>query len=127
MGGVHQFIPVLNMLVAPKILNQQTDRRALRVPKHQAGADLILDRDQVEFLPDLSVVTSLNLFQLRKMRVEFRLGRKGSPIDPLQHGIAFVSAPVRTGSAQEFECPNMTCRWKMGAAAQVGELTLTID
>src|SRR6185295_4350358 len=104
------------MLVAPKILNQQPDRRALRMPEHKAGADLILDRDQVEFLPDLSVVTSFNLFQLRQMRVEFRLGRKGGPIDPLQHGIAFVAAPVRTSSTQELECPDMTCRRKMWAA-----------
>ena len=115
------------MLVAPKVLDQQPDRRALWMPEDQAGADVILDGDQVEFLTDLSVVSSLNLFQAREMRVEFRLSREGGPIDPLQHGIAFVAAPVSPGRVQELEYPDMTCRREMRAAAEVGELSLAVD
>ena len=61
------------------------------------------------------------------MRVEFCLGRKGSPVDPLQHGIAFVAAPVGSSRVQELECPDVTRRRKMRAATEIGELTLAID
>ena len=64
------------------------------MPEHQAGTDVILDRDQVEFFSDLPVVSSLDLFQSREMRVQLRLGGKGRPVDPLQHGIAFVATPI---------------------------------
>ena len=42
MRGVDQFIAILNMLVAPKVFDQQPDRRAFWMPEHQSGADFIL-------------------------------------------------------------------------------------
>ena len=108
--GVHQFVAVLNMLLTPEIFDQQPDRRALGMPEHQARTDFILDRDQVEFFAELSVVSPLDLFQFREMRVQFRLCRKGGPVDPLQHGIALVATPIGPTGVQQLECADMAGR-----------------
>ncbi len=63
MRGVDQVVPIANMLLAPKVFDLQTDDRPLWMPEHETRADFILNTDQIQFFPDFSVVTALNLFQ----------------------------------------------------------------
>src|SRR5215831_11904464 len=60
------------------------------------------------------------------MGIQFGLRGKRRTIDALQHGVAFVSPPVRASCMQKFEGANMACGWEMRAAAEIDKRTLTV-
>ncbi len=126
MRGVDQVVPVTNMLLAPKVFNQQADRGSLRMPEHETRADVILYADQVQFFPHFSVITTLNLFQPGQIGINLGSGWKRGPIDPLQHRVPLVPAPVGAGNVEQLEGTDMACRWQMGAPTKIHEITLRI-
>ena len=127
MRGIDQFIALLQMLLSPEIFNQQADQRAPWVPEDQAWPDLILDRDQVQFLPQLAVVPSLDLLQLGQMGIQLGLGRERGTVDPLEHRIPFIASPISSCTREELQCADPASRWDMRTSAEIHELSLAVE
>mmetsp|Transcript_39955 Transcript_39955/g.118960 ORF Transcript_39955/g.118960 Transcript_39955/m.118960 type:complete len:337 (-) Transcript_39955:288-1298(-) len=104
---VHEVVAALQVQVLPKRFNLVAHERALGVPEHQASARrLLLDREQVQVGTDLAVVAARRLGLEVVVRVELRLGIPGRAVEPLQHGLALVAAPVRARHALQVKAVN---------------------
>jgi hypothetical protein len=99
MRGVEQLVVVAIVLVLPEILDKAAQLCPLGLPKDQAGADLVADGEQLEFLAELAMVAFFRFFQIVEMLLEVLLVEKGSAVDALQHVPFFIAAPVGTGNA----------------------------
>ena len=53
---VQQLVPRGQVLLPPVVLHQPPHRRPLRVPEDEPAARVLLDREEVERLPDRTVV-----------------------------------------------------------------------
>ncbi len=97
------------------------------MPEDQPRADLILNRDQVEFLAQLPMIPPLDFFQLREMGVEFFLRRERGPVDPLEHGVPFVPAPVGAAGREQLHGADLGRRGHVRPPAEVHEVALGVD
>src|SRR3990167_10748663 len=72
------------------------------------------------------MVASLDLFKTRQMGVEFGLGREGCSVNPLQHRITLIPAPVGSGGREKLKCADMTGGREVGPATEIDKLALAI-
>ncbi len=103
MRRIDQLVPVAQMLAAPEVLDGQSNAGAFRVPVHQARAGLLVHGVQVQVLADPTVVPLLDLLQLLEMGLQVLAVLPGGPVDPLEHLVLLVSAPVGAGYGRELE------------------------
>ncbi len=123
---IDEFVPVLDVLLAPEILDEQPDGGAFRMPQHEPGADLILNGNQVQFFADFPVVAAFDFFQAGEVRIELGLGGERGSIDPLEHRVTFVAAPVGSGRIEKLEGADMAGRRQVRTTAEIDEFTLGI-
>src|SRR5512146_2305957 len=72
------------------------------------------------------MVAPFDLLQAGEVRVELGLGGERGPIDALEHGVAFIAAPVSPGRREQLECADITGRRQMRPAAEIDEIALGI-
>src|SRR5262245_70181 len=96
------------------------------MPEHETGTYFILDGDQIQFFPELPVVATLDFFQSRKMGIEFRFGRERGAIDPLEHRVALIAAPVGASRVEQFDGSDMARRGQVRATAEIDKIPLRI-
>src|SRR5262245_65132963 len=77
------------------VLHDPPDRPTLRMEDREAGADLVGEREQVEFGAELAVVALLGLLETMQVVVERRLRLPRGAVDPLEHRALLVAPPVR--------------------------------
>ena len=96
------------------------------MPEHHAGR-LVLQVEQVERAAELAVVALLGLLDPVQVGVEIFLPGPGGAVDPLQHLVSRVAAPVRAGKLRQLEHLELAGRRHVRAAAQVGEAPLGVE
>ena len=72
------------------------------------------------------MITTFDFFQPGQVGSELRLGRKRRTINPLQHGIAFISAPIGACCAQQFERSHMAESRQVWSSAKIDKISLRI-
>ena len=115
-------------VLAPlELLDEVAQQRALGVPEHQAGADLVGEGEQVELLADLAVVALLRLLEPVQVGLERRLVGEAGAVDALEHPVLLVAAPVGAGDREQLEGLDLAGRGDVRPAAEVGEAALAVD
>src|SRR5262245_37401644 len=82
---------------------------------------------ETELAADAAVVTLLGLFEPVQVGIELLAVRPGSAVDPLQHLVARIPAPVGAGELGELECLELAGRWDMRATAQIHPVALPVE
>ena len=100
---------------------------ALGVPEDRTHR-LILQVEQPHFLADFAVVALFRFFQLQQIRVEFLLVAPGGAINPAQHGVAMIAAPIGAGHLHQLEgSADIARAAHMRAAAKISPGALLVD
>ena len=99
---------------------------ALGMPEHRARR-LLLQMKEIELLADAAVIALLRLLEALQVGVELLLVRPGGAVDPLQHLVARVPAPVGAGDLGELERLQLAGRGHVRAAAQVHPVALAVE
>jgi hypothetical protein len=107
------------VLLAPERLDRVAHPAAPGVPQHEAGADRLVDREQIEVLADPAVIAPLGLLEHVEVRVELGLRRERRAVDPLELRVGLAPAPVRAGDRQQLERLDLAGRADVWAAAQI--------
>ncbi len=125
--GVDEGIALRVMHRPPPGLELLTHDGEIGEPEHQAGAELVIDLEELEILPQTPVVAALDLLQPGEVRVELGLGRPDRPVDALQLGVVLVAPPVGAGDGHELERSNVAGPFDMRSTAEVGEGVMGVD
>ena len=88
---------------------------------------LLLEVEQVELLAEAAVVAALGLREPVQIGVELLLVGPGGAVDPLQHGVAAVAAPVRAGDLGQLERADPPGRGPVRPAAEIEPLALVVE
>ena len=123
---VDEVVAAGELLLLLELLDQVADHRALRVPEDETGADLLVDREEVELAAEPAVVAPLGLLQPRQVGVELLLRRPGRAVDALQHRPLLVAAPVGAGDGEQLEGADLARAGDVRAAAEIEELALLV-
>ena len=100
---------------------------AFGLPDDEAGADFVVDGEEVELAAQRAVVAAFGFGQPLQVGVQFGLGLKGGAVDALEHGPVFVAAPVGAGGVQQLDGGNLAGSGDVGALAQVGKFAVAVD
>ena len=126
-GGAHLQVPglALGLLRQPfQLLDQD---RPLRLPQGQAGADLVVEEEQLQLAPETAVVPLLRLLQHAQVPVEGLAAGEGGAVDALQHLVALVAAPVGAGHAEQLVVADLSRAQHVGPAAEVDEVAVAVE
>ena len=100
---------------------------ALRVPEHRPRR-LVLEVPQVHLAPEPAMVAPLRLLQHVQVGLELLLVRPGGAVDPLEHLVVGVAAPVRAGDAHQPErLAELAGGGQVRTAAQIDPLALAVQ
>ena len=103
------------------------DGPALGVPEHHAGA-FLLEVKQIELAAELAVVALLGFLDLLQIGVEVFLFRKRRAVDPRQHRIVAVAAPIGAGDLHQLErIADLAGRRHVRPAAEIEPVALLVD
>jgi hypothetical protein len=86
------------------------------MPEHQTRG-MFIDMEQVQFAPQLAVVSLFGLFQHRQVLLQLVLGGPGCAVDTLQHLVFVVATPVSAGQLHQLEVLELARAGHVGAAA----------
>ena len=75
----------------------------LRVPEREAGADQLVEREEIQLAPQRPVIALLRFFEAMQVLVELRLRGERRAVDALELRVALVAAPVGAGERQHLE------------------------
>ena len=128
-GVVDDLVAALIVLLAPKVLDDGPDARALGMPVDQAGARSSWKLNRSSSLPRLRWSRFLDLLQPGQVLSQLLLGGPDRAIDALQHRLVLVAAPVGAGHVQQLEgVPRDLARvLQVWAAAQVRKVAVRVD
>ena len=100
---------------------------ALGVPEHRARP-FFLKMEQVHLASETAMIALFRLFQLVEIGVECVFCGEGRRINPRQHRIIAVAAPIGTGHLHQLErVADFTRRGHMRAAAEIEPVALPVD
>ena len=88
---------------------------------------LFLRVEEIEVLGELAVVALLGLLQHVQVGVLVFLARPGGAVDPLEHLVAGVAAPVGAGELHQLEYFELAGGRHMRPAAEIDEPAFTIQ
>ncbi len=89
---------------------------ALGVPEHRAMR-FLLKVEQVHFLAQLAVIAQQRLLDALHMLVELLPVQPAGAVDPAEHRVLLVAAPVCARDTGKLErIPDRACRWRRDAA-----------
>src|ERR1041385_7998318 len=86
-----------------------------------------MEAEEIELLAELSVIAALGLLEQLEVALEIIFGRPRRAVDPLQHGVSLVTAPVSAGHARQLECAELAGRRNVGATAKILPFALLVD
>src|SRR5437762_9945767 len=97
------------------------------MPQNQSGANVFLDRKQIELLTDDTMVALARFLEPADVGLEIVLREPRRPVNALQHLPPLVAAPVRARSMEQLEMLNLARARHMRAAAQIDEGAVRVD
>ena len=121
-----ELVPVFDQGLLQEILDDVTDAAPVRVPQHEAGSHLFLDREEVQALAQHAVVPLLRLLETMEVGAKLLLPEERGAVDALEHLAAFVTPPVRAGHAEKLEMAQPAGAGDVGAPAEVEEGAVTV-
>ena len=101
-------------------------RPALRMPEHHARG-FLLKMEEIELRAQPPVVALVRLLDHAQVRVLLLLLGPGGPVDPLQHLVLGISAPVGAGDLRQLEYPELARGRNVRATAQIDEIPFPIQ
>src|SRR4029077_16568283 len=99
---------------------------AFGMPEHRSRR-LLLQMKEIKLAADAAVIALFRLLDPVQVFVELLLVGPGRSVDPLQHGIARIPAPVGPGDLGQFERFKLARRGHVRAAAQIDPISLSIE
>ncbi len=115
-----------DVLSAFPLLQQSQCARALRVVEDESRSRLFVEREEVELLPELSVVAALGFLESLEVGGKVLLGEPSGAIDALQHRALGIASPVRTGDLHELEGVDLASVREVRPSAKIGEVALRV-
>ena len=127
LGRIHFDVAEL-ALAPPHVGNQRLEQGpALRVPENRAGP-FFLKMEQIHFPPQAAMIPPLGFFQLLQIGRELICLGKGRCVDPLEHRLRRIAAPIGARDFHQFEgVADLARRGHMGAATEVEPVALLVD
>ena len=96
------------------------------MPEHRTRR-LFLEVEEVELLADPPVVALLGLLEPREIGLELLLVGPGRAVDPLQHLVARIAAPVGARDLHQLEGAELARGRHVRAAAEVEPVALAVE
>ena len=124
-GGHDFLVTVLAMDFSPVIDQGIPDDHAVRQEEGEARA-VIAEHEQAQLFAQFPVIPFFSFFHHVQVRFQVFLAGKSRTIDPLQHLVVFITPPVGTGNAHQFEGFHTAGGRAVRTGAQVGEIALGI-
>ena len=124
--ALHFLVPAILVDAAHVLLDLLPDRPSLRVPEHHSRR-LVLQMEEIELAPEPAVIALFGFLDPRDVRGEIVLVRPGGPVDPLQHLVARIAAPVRARDLHQLEDLELAGRRHVRPAAEVGEPAFGVE
>ena len=97
---INERISAPEVLFAHPVFHLLADDPTLRVPENESRPGQFLDRKQVQLLSQHTMIALFGLFDLVQIIVKVFLGKKRSPVNPLQLLIFFIPQPISPGDVQ---------------------------
>src|SRR3989454_6479921 len=119
-------VPARVQLLADEPLQLPHDRPAPGQPDRRPRRDLVEDVE-IQLAPELAVVTLLRLLQPPEVLVELLLREPRRAIDPLEHRVLLVAAPVRPRRGEQLEETDLAGGADVRATAEVDEVPLRVQ
>src|SRR5712691_3297694 len=108
------------------LLDLLPERPALRMPEHHARG-FLLKMEKIQLRAQLPVVALLRLLDHAQVRFLLLLPGPGGPVDPLQHLVLGISAPIGTGDLHQLEYLELARGGNVRAAAQIDEIPFPVQ
>ena len=112
---------------AQEIFKDRTEQHPLGQPEDHTGGHILMEREQIEFLTELTVVAALGLFDTVQVFLEILGIGKGRCVDAGKHTVLFVAAPVRPGNGQQLERLHEPGIRNVRPTAQVNEIAVPVQ
>src|SRR5450830_329079 len=126
-GRVDEFIPTLDVLRTPEILDLLANNGSFRMPENQSSASLFLNAVEVQLLPQLAMVALGSLFPSRDKTDQLFLRWESRTIDALKHLVLLVPSPIRSCDRQKLKMLKVACGRDMRSTAEVRERALSVE
>jgi hypothetical protein len=81
MGSINELVPLIDVLVAPVILDTPTDPGSARMPGNKTGADVLLDVEEVQLPTELAVIPFFGFFESFLVKLELLLGGESATLN----------------------------------------------
>ena len=127
MGRIDDVVSGSQVFLPPEVLNQGSHAAALRVPVDESGAKLLVEREEVQFAAQASVVAAMGLFDPLEVLFQLFFCVEEGSVDALEHRVMLVAAPVGAGNAHQLEIGDFACTLDVWPLAQVDEFALLIE
>ena len=124
--AAHFEIAVVPVDATHVLLDLLPDRPALRMPEHHAGC-FLLKVEKIELRAQPPVIALLRLLDHAQVGFLLLLLGPGGPVDPLQHLVLGISAPVGAGDLHQLEYLELPGGGNVRAAAQIDEIPFPVQ
>ncbi len=121
MGAVGELVAPFDVTLTGVVLHEAANRGPLWVPHGQPGAELGRERQQVQLVGQLAMVSLGRLLQAVEVGLEGLGVGPGRPVDPLEHRVLLVAPPVGAGHLHQLEVAEPSGRRDVGADTHVDE------
>ena len=123
----HALVACLELRLLGQFLQFLDQHRALGQPERQAGADVVVEREQLHLAADLAVVPLARLLLRHEPLVELRLVRKRGAVDTLQLRVILVAAVVGGGNAEQLVGLGVAGAHDVRPGAEIDELAVLVE
>ena len=124
---VDRLIAACDQLLLDEVFEDRTDGRSLGQPEAQPLTHLLADREQVELLPQHTMIAPLGLVDLIEISVQILLRKPRGPVQPLQLFAGRISLPVGPRHGEELERFDSLRVGHMRTATEIDELPLPVE
>jgi hypothetical protein len=103
------------------------DGGAAREPERQAGADVVVEGEELEFFAELAVVALLRFLEHGEVGVELGAILEGGTVDALELRVLLVAFVVGAGDVRELERADVAGAHDVRAGAEIGEVAVAVE
>ncbi len=120
--SVHELVSPSLQLLSQEFLSQGPHLGAARMPENDSWSHRILNREQVQFPSQPSMVAPARLLLRDQKILEFRFSEKGGPVNSLQLLPLLVTLPVGTRNRQKLEDLKLISTDHVGTGTKIHKL-----
>src|SRR5882724_985064 len=110
-----------------ELLELVDDGGAAGEPEWEAGTDVVVEGEELEFFAELAMVALLGFLEHGEVFVELGSVLEGGAVNALKLRIVFVAFVVGTGDAGQLERADVAGAHDVRAGAEIGKLAVAIE